>query len=109
MKDLLAADRTILILCPTLSTIPATIHQIESSKRDLYNDKIDSLITDQTQNSPTKVIMQGKVEIGYEQVEDDMKEDSSNDDEHGPISEGIWITHLRELVHDCPKGQAHED
>lgn len=109
MKDFLAADRTVLILGLPLGSVPAAIHEIEACKGHLHDDKIDSLVADQSQNGPSKVVMQYKVQIGYEQVEDKMEEDSSDDDEHGPVGESIRVAHLRELVHDSSEGQSYED
>lgn len=47
VKNLLAADRPILVLYLLSASVPTAKHQVEASQRDLNDDEVDGLIADE--------------------------------------------------------------
>jgi hypothetical protein len=90
----LASDWSIPILRLSLPSVPAAVHEVKSSQRDLDDDEADGLITDKKQDSAFQFIVEIQVEVGYEQVEYEMKENSGNDYKHRPIGKGVRMPHF---------------
>jgi hypothetical protein len=104
VENLLTSDGFILVLGHCFSLVPAAIHQIKSSKGNLYNDEVDGLIANEDQYCSSKAIMLEEIDRRDKQVDDEMEEDSGDNDEHCSVGISIGKPHFREFIHESAKG-----
>lgn len=68
----------------------------------------DGLIAHEVENGSSVLFVDAEIDGRHPKIEDEMQHDCSDDDRHGSASDGYWIAHICQLVHEHSEPYGYE-